>query len=186
MPVAHLMKTLLLLRDHQFQEAEKRMQTLDTMVAERKLHPGWVTFARDWLDFEKGVGTANKDQAMAALTRLVHQMRGEAPPFPRWELVTGNVLTLQAQNDSVPSTIETLSIRASKGIFEPYDWLLLNADIAGVRKDPAFKAISERSKSEFDEMMKVLQEARTRKELPAYLESAIAEVGADLRPARVE
>ncbi|HSE43347.1 MAG TPA: protein kinase [Acidobacteriota bacterium] len=182
MPVAHLMKVLLLLRDHQFQEAEKRMSLLDTMVAEHKLHPGWVTFARDWLDFEKGTGTGNKDVASTALTRLVQQMRGEAPPFPRWQLVTGNVLTLQARNDSVPATIETLSNRASKGIFEPYDWLLLNPDMEAVRRDSQFKEITERSKAEFDAMMKVLQEARTRKELPAYLEKSMKEVGAGLRP----
>jgi TolB-like protein len=186
MPLAHLMKTLLLLRDHQFEEAEKRISSLDAMVAEQKLHPGWVTFARDWLDFEKSVGTSNKDQASAALKRLVNQMRGEAPPFPRWELVTGNVLALEAKNDSVPATIETLSIRASKGIFEPYDWLLLNPDMAAARRDSQFQEIAQRSKAEFDDMMKVLQEAQARKELPVYLENAIKEVGVDLRPVGVQ
>ena len=176
MPVAHLMKTLLLLRDHQFQEAEKRMPVLDKLVAEHKLHPGWVTFGRDWLDFESGIGEGKKEKASAALTRLVSQMRGEAPPFPRWELVTGNVLPLQAKNDSVNSTLETLSIRESKGIIEPYDWLLLNPEMELVRKDARFKELVSRSQSEFQDMIQVLQEARTRKELPSYLEKPLADV----------
>jgi tetratricopeptide (TPR) repeat protein len=176
MPVAHLMKTLLLLRDHQYQEAERRMPLLDKLVADHKLHPGWLSFGRDWLDFESGIGSGKKEQASAALTRLVSQMRGEAPPFPRWELVTGNVLPLQAKNDSVDSTLETLSIRASKGIFEPYDWLLRNPEMELVRKDPRFKEIVSQSQSEFQDMIQVLQEARARKELPSYLEKPLSEV----------
>jgi serine/threonine protein kinase len=173
MPVAHLMKTMLLLRDHQYQEANGRIELLDKMVAEHKLHPGWVTFGRDWLDFEKAIGTGQKENASDALARAVVQMRGEAPPFPRWELVTGNFLPIQAKNDSVDATLETLSIRASKGIVEPYDWLLLNPEMNLVRKDPRFREIALRSKSEFDDMIRVLEEARTRKELPEYLEKAL-------------
>jgi len=175
-PIAILMKLWLLLRDHQYQEAEKLIAPVDKMVAEHKLHPGWAGFTRDWFDFEKNIAIKNKTEASAALKRLVSQARGEAPPFPRWESVTGTVLGMQAQYDSVDSTLETLSMRASKNIFEPYDWLILNQEIEPIRKDKRFAGLVERSKTEFEDMLKVLEEARARNEMPSYLESTLQQV----------
>lgn len=175
-PIAILMKLWLLLRDHQYQEAEKLIAPVDKLVAEHKLHPGWAGFTHDWFDFEKNVATKNKAEASAALQRLVSQARGEAPPFPRWESVTGTVLGMQAQYDSVDSTLQTLSMRASKNIFEPYDWLILNNEIEPIRKDKRFPGLVERSKTEFEDMLKVLEAARARNEMPSYLESTLAQV----------
>lgn len=175
-PIAILMKLWLLLRDHQYQEAEKLIAPVDKLVAEHKLHPGWAGFTHDWFDFEKNVAIKNKAEASAALQRLVSQARGEAPPFPRWESVTGTVLGMQAQYDSVDSTLQTLSMRASKNIFEPYDWLILNKEIEPIRKDKRFAGLVERSKTEFEDMLKVLEAARARNEMPSYLESTLAQV----------
>lgn len=175
-PIAILMKLWLLLRDHQYQEAEKLIAPVDKLVAEHKLHPGWAGFTHDWFDFEKNVATKNKAEASAALQRLVSQARGEAPPFPRWESVTGTVLGMQAQYDSVDATLQTLSMRAAKNIFEPYDWLILNNEIEPIRKDKRFPGLVERSKTEFEDMLKILEEARTRNEMPSYLESTLAQV----------
>jgi tetratricopeptide (TPR) repeat protein len=176
MSLGILMKVWLLLRDHQYLEAEKLIAPVDKMVAEHRLHPGWVGFTHDWFDFEKNIAIKNKAEASTALQRLVSQARGEAPPFPRWESVTGTVLGMQAQYDSVDSTLETLSLRASKNIFEPYDWLLLNQEIEPIRKDKRFASLVERSKTEFEDMLKVLEEARARNEMPSYLESTLAQV----------
>ena len=173
MPMAILMKTWLLLRDHRPAEAEKFMPALDKMVAERRLHPGWVDFAREWLDFEQSLisGSGTKE----ALEPLVSRARGESPPFPRWELLTADVLVMQASHDTVDSTMETLSTRASKGIIEPYDMLLLRPELAGIRKDPRFQTAAALSQKEFQEMLTILQEARSRNELPPYLEKPLAE-----------
>lgn len=172
MPIAVIMKFWLLLRNHQFHEAEKFMPALDKMVAERRLHPGWVDFAREWLEFEQSVASGKSEQA---LKRIVSTARGEAPPFPRWELVTAEVLTMQAEHDSVDSSIETLSLRAAKGIIEPYDLLLVRPELAGVRKDPRFPTVAMHSRTEFQEMLAILEEARSRNELPSYLEKPLAD-----------
>jgi serine/threonine protein kinase len=175
MPIATIMKVWLLLRDHRFQEAGQWSGGLDKMVAEHRLHPGWVDFGRDWLDFEKSAGTNDKPEASAAMARLVSAARGESPPFPRWEVITGNVLSIQARHDPVASTLETLSIRSSKGILEPYDWLLSSPELEQVRKDPRFQDLLPGSRSEFQKMLAVLEEARKRNELPSYLEKPLAQ-----------
>ncbi len=137
MPMAVLMKEWLLLRNHQVHEAEKFVAPLDTLVAERRLHPGWVEFGRDWLAFEKSAAANDKKNAQATLERLVSQARGEAPPFMRWEIITGNVLDIQAKNDTPAATLETLAIRAEKGILEPYDWLILSPELEFGKKGAA-------------------------------------------------
>ncbi len=174
MPMAVLMKVWLLLRDHNYLEAEKSFGLLEKNVAERRLHPGWADFARDWLNFEKGLGSGSKKQAAAGLQGLVIDARGESPPFPRWEIITGNVLGIQANHDSTEATMETFSIRVQKGIFEPYDWLILSPELAPVRKDPGFKNIAANSRTEFEEILTKFDQARDRKELPSYLEPELA------------
>ena len=175
MPVAILMKDWLLLRNHQYGEAQKYAGELDKMVAERRMHPGLVTFAREWLDFEKSVGSGNKAEVASTLQRLVSEARGQAPPWMRWEVVTGNVLGIQAQFDTVDATIETLMIRRDKKILEPYDWLLLSPELKKIRNDPRFEDLLPASRAEFRAMLSVLEDAHKRNELPSYLEKPLAQ-----------
>lgn len=172
MPVAVLMKALLLLRDRRLDEAVELAGQLEKMVVEYRLHPGWVDFFRDWLEFEKSVerGLASE----AGLGRMVKLARGQAPPFPRWEMLTQNVLVLQTRHDSVESSLKTLSLRAAAGIVEPYDWLLLCPDLEPLRKDARFKTIVASSRSEFEQMLSTLDQARGRGELSSYLEKPLA------------
>jgi hypothetical protein len=182
MPVAVLMKTFLLLVDHRFGDAEKLIEPLDQMVATGRLHPGWVDYARDWLEQEKSVASGNARQpGSPALKQLVDLARGQAPPFPRWELLTGDVLVMQARLDSTESAIETLAVRAAKGIFEPYDWLMLKPELEPLRKHSQFKELSAQSRSEFEKMVSILEEARKRNELPSYLEKPLDDVSRLLR-----
>jgi serine/threonine protein kinase/tetratricopeptide (TPR) repeat protein len=175
MPIAMVMKTYLLLRNHQFQEAEKLSGTLDKLVAERRLHPGWVDFAREWLDFEKSIGTTDTQRANAALSRLVSEARGQAPPFFRWQVITGNVLGIEAEHDTVDGTLETLRLRADLKILEPYDWLLLSPELNKIRKDSRFQNIVTLSRAEFEQTLTILDAAKSRNELPLYLQQPLAE-----------
>jgi hypothetical protein len=105
---------------------------------------------------------------------MVKLARGQAPPFPRWEMLTQNVLVLQTRHDSVESSLKTLSLRAAAGIVEPYDWLLLCPDLEPLRKDARFQTIVASSRSEFEQMLSTLDQARGRGELPSYLEKPLA------------
>lgn len=57
-----------------------------------------------------------------------------------------------------------------------YDWLRLEPQVATLRDDARFQAIEARSRVRFDEMREILAEARTRGELPAYLQTPLAEL----------
>lgn len=182
MPMAALMKEWLLLRNHQVQEAEKWVPLLNKLVAERRLHPGWVEFGNDWIEFERNKAMNNEAGQRAALETLIRQARGEVPPWFRWEIITGNVLGIQATHDTPAATVETLSIRAEKGILEPYDWLILNSELEPVRKQPQFSQIAMRSRTEFEQMISTLEAARGRNELPSYLEKQLGEMMKLLKP----
>lgn len=176
MPVAQLMKILLLLRDHQPMEAEKSIPLLDQLVADRKLHPGIVQFVHEWNQFEKSVSTGDSKQISESLKPMVDEARGNSPPFPRWEAITGNVVGIEAGYDSVNATLETLKIRTSKGILEPYDWLLLSPELESTRKDPRFRQLLPLSRSGFQEMLATLEDAQKRNELPEYLQQPLAQL----------
>jgi hypothetical protein len=146
------------------------------------LHPGWVEFGNDWIEFERNKATNNEAGQRAALVTLIRQARGEVPPWFRWEIITGNVLGIQATHDTPAATVETLSIRAEKGILEPYDWLILNSELEPVRKQPQFSQIAMRSRTEFERMISTLEAARGRNELPSYLEKQLGEMTNLLKP----
>lgn len=176
MPVGVIMKVWLLLRDHQPQEAEKWAAPLDKMASEHRLPPGCVDFTSEWMEFEKSLEAKDQIRMKAALQRLVDEARGNAPPFPRWEVITGNMVGIEARYDSVDATLQTLAARNAKGILEPYDWLVMSSELEAVRKDPRFKDLLTRSRSEFQEMLSTLGEAQKRNELPAYLEKPLTEL----------
>jgi len=58
---------------------------------------------------------------------------------------------------------------AAVGAALPYEFLMRNRDLTAVRGDPRFPGILARSKVQFDEARGILEQARARGELPAYL-----------------
>ncbi|HET9531875.1 MAG TPA: protein kinase, partial [Blastocatellia bacterium] len=84
MPVAFMMKAFLLLSDRRLNEAERLIEQLEKMVIEHRMHPGWVGFARDWLEFERVVERGDAEEIKTALAPLVLLARGQGRMFPRW------------------------------------------------------------------------------------------------------
>ncbi len=68
-----------------------------------------------------------------------------------------------------------------EGAIPPYDWLLLNPDLAPLRSDGRFLEVVTKARVQFEEMLAVLNEARARGEFPKYLEGPLADLIAKLR-----
>ncbi|MFI5167069.1 MAG: protein kinase [Thermoanaerobaculales bacterium] len=64
---------------------------------------------------------------------------------------------------------------ANHGAVPYYDLLALSPDLASLRSAPRFADVLERSRPGFAETVRTLDEARSRGELPAYLESPLAD-----------
>jgi tetratricopeptide (TPR) repeat protein len=60
------------------------------------------------------------------------------------------------------------------GFAPPYDWLMLDPRLESLRKDPRLQTVINRSRSEFQNLIDELNEARKRGEFPRYFEKPLA------------
>ena len=71
-----------------------------------------------------------------------------------------------------------LSRSTAAAAVAPYDWLLLNEDLAPVREHPQFQRVVVAAAARFREMLTVLNAAQVAGELPDYLGESLADLNA--------
>ena len=76
------------------------------------------------------------------------------------------------------AAIQLAQIAATHGQFPSYDWLMSDDRLAAVRADPRFAPVLAGSKAEFLATLRVVDAARARNELPAYLEQPLKDLHA--------
>ncbi len=72
--------------------------------------------------------------------------------------------------------LEVLRRTVRPGAIPAYDWLIMNPDLKALRQDSRFREIAMKAKAQFDEMLQILDEARSRGEMPDYLEQPLTEL----------
>jgi len=70
--------------------------------------------------------------------------------------------------------LQLLTRMTELGDVPAYDWLRLERRFDTVRADARFEAVKVKSRVQFDQLRERLAEARTRGDLPTYLETALA------------
>jgi hypothetical protein len=70
-------------------------------------------------------------------------------------------------------SIRILLRSVDAGIPPPYDWLLVEPDLQSLRSDSRFAKVLAASRDGAARIAKILAEARTRSELPKYLEAPL-------------
>ena len=96
--------------------------------------------------------------------------------------VTDDLLPFLARHDRIEAAFQILELGVEREQLAPYDFLLLNPHLEPLRQDPRFGEIAARSRKSFDEMLAILEEARSRGELPAYLIEPLDELQTRLGP----
>jgi tetratricopeptide (TPR) repeat protein len=85
-----------------------------------------------------------------------------------------------ANTSYIDEAFEILGRAVQANVILPYDWLQLDHRLEKLRKDARFGPVINKSREQFDELMKALDEAKGRGELPSYLQPAITDVRSQL------
>jgi TolB-like protein len=91
-----------------------------------------------------------------------------------------DLAALLARQRLARESLDVLERSIELGVLIPYDWLVLNPDLASIRPDARFQKIANISRAHFTDMLTVVHEARARAEFPKYLEKPLADLLAKL------
>jgi hypothetical protein len=133
--------------------------------------PQILEMARDFVELARsGAGTST---GSPGVTRLLALSRGEGELFPYWAQSTQLTAPVLADLGRNADALEVLEARTALGVVEPYDLLLWNPAMDSLHSDPGLDAVLAASRERFDATVSILEAARERNELPAYLDTPL-------------
>ncbi len=160
------------------EDAERVLARLGPMVADGRVNPEWFGVRRD----THLVLQAKPGEAKEAFDRLRRLASGENR-FAFWQLFASAPAHALEGNGRIDEARELFVRLDDVEIAWSYDSLMLSPDHAWIRDDPSLAPIIAKSKQRFEETLAILEDARSRGELPRYLEQPLDEllVQLDLR-----
>ena len=173
-PFSLYIRTLILIVADRDEEAIAQAEALKPLGEAGRLHPQWVEFATALAEGRRAMtaGGARADTfcayAMAAGSGKV--------PFPRWQGTTSGIAILLSRYGRPDAAVDLLVARRQAGLREPLDLLLLHEDLRGLKSDPRFASLVHDAKVQFETMVTIMSAARTRGELPGYLDRVLGDL----------
>ena len=174
-PFALLARALALVMCGEEGDALTVLARLRELAASSRVQPAWVNFAADLAGFGRASKARDASAADACAARLIRAARGETP-FPYWQNTTQSVAQMLTRHGRRDDALDLLQFRARGDILEALDVLLFNGDFSSLREHPRFAEVVDAADHRFRTMMTILEAARGRGELPAYLEEPIAQL----------
>jgi serine/threonine protein kinase/tetratricopeptide (TPR) repeat protein len=174
-PFALLARALALVMCDEEDDAFSVLTRLKDLAASRRVQPAWVSYAADLAIFARASKARDAATADACADRLIRAARGETP-FPYWQNTTQSVTPMLTRHGRTEEALDLLQFRARGDILEALDVLLFNSDFLPLRRSPRFTEVVDAADRRFRTMMAILEAARGRGELPAYLEPPIGDL----------
>jgi tetratricopeptide (TPR) repeat protein/predicted Ser/Thr protein kinase len=173
-PFSLYVKTLILIVADREEEAIAHAEALKPLGEAGRLHPQWVQFA---------VALAGARAAMAAggaradeFCTYMKKAGSGALPFPRWQGTTSGVAILLSRYGRPDAAVDLLVARRDAGMREPLDLLLLHEDLRHLTSDPRYASLVRDAREQFVTMVEIMGAARTRGELPTYLDRVLSDL----------
>lgn len=172
MPFLLLERVVTLVDLGRLAEAETILEPLEARAQKDPMLRMFTPMVRSALSLAAG----NRSAADAALTQVFSLIRSEQGTGLLLGYAYAYVAPALARQGRVTEAVDILQRAAAVGAAVPYEFLMRNRDLASVRGDPRFPGILARSKVQFDEARGLLEQARARGELPAYLHKPLDEL----------
>jgi hypothetical protein len=114
--------------------------------------------------------------ADAALAKVITVFSDPETPPVRLGEFAAQIVPFLARHGRVDDALRMMQTCVTRGAILDYDWLVLDTRLAPLRADPRFAAILAKSRAEFVVLLKDLDAAKSRGELPTYLHQPLAEL----------
>jgi len=176
-PVGLLRKTLIRTALSRNEDAVVLLKRLEGHVREQRLSSLVVQLAQHAIARAQG-NTKGADVVLAQIRTALSNPRTSG-----FELsyMAGDLLPVLAQHGRSDAAIEILTELVRVGVVPAYDLLVLNPQLEVLRQDTRVRPVLSKAKTQFEEMVTVLNEARGRGEFPKYLEGPLADLITKLR-----
>jgi len=174
MPAALGERELTLIQMGRVREAQELARRLEGLVAAGQFDPAGFIRLRGALTLLEGDSRKSKP----ALEHLAKMWALEESRTPFYEFYAE--LSWLVRYGGTPLAIDATTRRFANGGKLPYDFLEITADLEPLRQDPRASKIVAQSKAQFEQLVSILEEARTRGELPPYLEKPLSDLLAQL------
>lgn len=172
MPRALGVRLLNLLALGRVNEAAELVKRLEELAAKNRYSAGALLTPHYILAVERK-DTRAVETALGSILKIAND------PQTPGAILRGTSLDLApylARYGKTDLALQFMTRSTEAGRILPYDWLMLSPDLASLRADARFNNIAARSRAQFDEMLKILEEARGRGEFPKYLEAPLADL----------
>ncbi|MCJ7582620.1 MAG: protein kinase [Candidatus Aminicenantes bacterium] len=165
-------KSLILSNLNRLHEAADLLKRLEKLVAENK-------YPQEYLSLAQLVYNLNSEEegvAKMALDSLLQIVNDPTIPNLTLRYLAGNVSQYLMATEKLDPMFHLLNKAMEAGIAIPYDIFLLNPKSQLFLRDPRFEEIIKSSKDQFKKILDILEDARSRGELPEYLEKPLADL----------
>ena len=156
-------------------EAEAILQRIEPMVADGRLNPAWFTTQRA----VNVLLRSDTAEAEAEWERL-RQVASGADRFLYWHIMAKQIVDTLRIHQRMDEARELLWLLDEAGVFFAYDRIMLVPENDWIRNDPELDDVVAKSREQFQEIVVILNEARSRGELPGYLEQPLNELVTEL------
>jgi hypothetical protein len=153
-----------IIKDLQNNVAPERLAPLESTGVRQKFAIAQKQFGSDGYSIYRIMDVVKKPD----VSKLEMDVAVELVPT----LVRGNYLE---------ESLQILNRALEVGVILPFDWLQLDKRLDRLHPDIQFSRILDRARVRYEEMLKMLDEAHSRAELPAYLVQALADIRTQVR-----
>jgi serine/threonine protein kinase len=181
LPYALMTRTLIQTVHGDMTEAGAGLTRLEQLASEGRLPPNLYGFARDLVDLTMALETGDDESAAPVMDRLLKLSRGQGDLFTFWDRATQAMGPLLSKYGYTDRAMQLLSDRLELGITMPYDVAVWNPALSPLLGNPRFENVLTSARERFEEVLQILEEARARDELPAFLDQALTDLQARLR-----
>jgi hypothetical protein len=139
----------------------------------------WLSLSDEDTQYVRLLVPVAADGDRDARSSLNAIMTAFADPAGDWNgLQDGIILLLPAVNRRFgkDAALDLLILSTKRGATMPYDMLMLRPDLKELRADPRARDVIQKTKVSFDTLMRILQGARARGELPSYLNQPLEDL----------